>query len=91
LLTVLVVGVTSLVGNLGVALGLSVEQGSLVLTFSWVTWTTMVIVELYWGVVWFVETRRWSFVRRVRTDEEVGNWRGMKKEIWRDLRREKSL
>ena len=89
LLTVVVLGATSLTGNLGYALGLSIERNFRVLSFVWISCGLMLVVGVYWGVVWFVEVRRWSFVRRLRTDEEVGNWRGMKREIWRDIRREK--
>jgi hypothetical protein len=87
---VVIAGATSLVGGLGKGLGLSVERGSLVVTLLWISWAVMAVAGVYWTLVWFVEVRRWSFVRRVRTDEEVGNWRGMRNEIWRDVRREKS-
>ncbi|KAF2690946.1 hypothetical protein K458DRAFT_483073 [Lentithecium fluviatile CBS 122367] len=91
LLTVLIIVATSLIGRLGEALGLVLERGPMVLTFVWISWAMMALAGAYWGLVWFVEVRRWSFMKRVRTDEEVGNWRGMRKEVWTDLKGKKSL
>jgi hypothetical protein len=90
LLTVLVVGITSLVRNLGSANGLSVERATRILILIWASCGAMMIVAAYWAAVWFVEVRRWSLVRRSRTDEEIGDWRGMGKEIWRSFRRQKN-
>jgi hypothetical protein len=89
LLTVLAVGITSLLRDLGSANGLSVERGTQMLIFMWASWGAMAIVTIYWGTVWFVEVRRWSLVRKARTDEEIGDWRGMGKEVWRTFRRQK--
>jgi hypothetical protein len=91
LVTGLMVGASSLVGRLGAALGLVVEQGGIVLFFLWSGWAVMTISGAYWGMVWFVEVRRWSLVKRVRIDEEIGDWRGTKGEVWADIEGKKKL
>ncbi|KAK7192086.1 hypothetical protein PSPO01_01658 [Paraphaeosphaeria sporulosa] len=90
LLTALIKTVVSTVGGLGDALSLFVSEGSAVVVFAWVSWACMLVVSAYWTAVWFVEIRGWSFVRRRRSGDEVGNWKGMREEVWRDLKGGKS-
>jgi hypothetical protein len=89
LLTVLAVGIASLLRDLGSANELSVKRGTRMLILMWASCGAVTIVAIYWGTVWFVEVRRWSLVRRARTDEEIGDWRGMGKNVWRAFRRQK--
>lgn len=91
LLTALIAGVTSAIGGIGDALGLSIEEGSAVLALAWVSWACILVMNMYWSAIWFVEVRRWAFTKRRRTSDEVGNWKGVGKEVWRDLKGEKSL
>jgi hypothetical protein len=72
--TVLVVGISSVVGELGEAVNVKVERGTSVLLFVWLTWLFVWLSAVYWSVIWFVELRRLSFVRRKRGDDEMGKW-----------------
>lgn len=91
LLTALIKGIIGTVGGLGDALNLFVREGSTVVIFVWVSWACIFVVGAYWTGVWFVEVRKWSFSRRQRSETEVGNWRGIGREVWRDLKGEKGL
>lgn len=91
LLTALIKAVISTVGGLGDALNLFISEGSGVLVFAWVSWACMLVASAYWTAVWFVEVRKWSFTKRWRSGDEVGNWKGIRGEVWRDLKGEKSM
>jgi hypothetical protein len=41
--------------------------------------------------IWFVELREFTLRIRRRTSDEIGNWRGILKEVWGDLRAESVL
>jgi hypothetical protein len=72
-------------------MSLFVGEGKSILVFAWVGWACLLVVSVYWTVVWSVEVRGWSFRKRQRSKEEVGNWRGIKAEVGRDLKGEKNL
>ncbi|KAF2471763.1 uncharacterized protein BDR25DRAFT_193278, partial [Lindgomyces ingoldianus] len=86
ILTGLIVAAASIVNGLGDAVGLHIGQGNKVLLFVWLGWGFVTLVQMYWFTVWFVEVRTWSFVRRVRNENERGNWRGVWREVWGDLK-----
>jgi hypothetical protein len=88
ILTVLVGGVVTAVNGFGNAVSLYIEQGHTALVFIWLRCLFINLAALYWFAIWFVDVRTISFVRRVRTEEEVGNWRGFVKEAKRDLKGE---
>lgn len=91
LLTGLILVVASLTSGFGEAVGLLIGKGERVLAFLWVSWACLLVASIYWDLVWFVEVRRWSFVKRRRSDDQVGNWRGLRGEVWQDLKGEKSI
>lgn len=68
------------------AVGVQIRLGGIVLLFVWLGFAFVSVVTLYWASVWFVETRKSSFVKRRRDEDEMGHWRGIGKEVWRDLR-----
>ncbi|KAK6607231.1 hypothetical protein H4I95_04880 [Botrytis cinerea] len=41
----------------------------------------------YWMMVWLVEIRGYGFRRRIRTDEEIGDWKGIMNELKRDWKK----
>jgi hypothetical protein len=91
LLTVLISGVFSVAADIINVAGASIDQGTSVLLIVWLAYVLVSLSVVYWGVVWFVEVRRSSFVRRKRSEEEVGNWKNIGKEIWSDVKGTKRL
>jgi hypothetical protein len=89
--TALIKGVAGFAGRIEDAMSLFVGEGKSILVFAWVGWACLLVVSVYWTVVWSVEVRGWSFRKRQRSKEEVGNWRGIKAEVGRDLKGEKNL
>ena len=63
-----------------------VVQGTSVLLIVWLAWLLVSLSVVYWGIVWFVEVRQSSFTRRKRSDDEVGNWKGIGREIRSDVK-----
>lgn len=66
--------------------GVQIQLGGMMLLFVWLGFIFMGLVTFYWTSVWFVETRKSSFVKRRRDEDEVGHWRGIGKEIWCDIK-----
>ena len=89
LLTIVIAGVFAAVDGVVNEVGVEVRQGGSVLFLAWLAWLLISLSVIYWGLVWFVEVRRWGFARRKRSEEEVGNWKGIGREIWSDVKREK--
>ncbi|KAF1993119.1 hypothetical protein P154DRAFT_540685 [Amniculicola lignicola CBS 123094] len=86
ILSVLVVLMTKIIGGFGSALGLFIKRGNSALVFVWLAWTFSMLPFAYWLAIWFVDVRTWSFVKRQRTDREIGHWRGIGREIKGDLK-----
>jgi hypothetical protein len=84
--TVLIFGISTVISGPGDINPIPVQHNSVVLLFVWLGWLGSVLQGLYWCVVWFVEMRQLSFSRRVRSEEEVGNWRFFAGEVWRCVR-----
>ncbi|PVI00612.1 hypothetical protein DM02DRAFT_526553 [Periconia macrospinosa] len=84
LLTILAVVVPLAVGDLLGAVGIVMSSGTQAMVFLWVVWVCCLLVGVYWIAVWFVEVRLSGFCKRRRTEAEVGNWRGIMREVWRD-------
>ncbi|KAF2185484.1 hypothetical protein K469DRAFT_665086 [Zopfia rhizophila CBS 207.26] len=85
-LTAMIVTIAQLVGGFGAAVSIHIREGAKALLFVWLSWLFILIANVYWFCIWFVEVRTWAFVRRERTEEERGNWRGIGKEVIRDLK-----
>ncbi|KAF3007740.1 hypothetical protein E8E13_009930 [Curvularia kusanoi] len=77
---------TGLVNNFSNTVGIQIERGATALLFVWLSAVFAGFSMLYWTTVWFVETRKSSFVKRHRDEDEIGNWKGMGKEVWRDIK-----
>ncbi|KAF1928493.1 uncharacterized protein M421DRAFT_62912 [Didymella exigua CBS 183.55] len=73
------------VGGFSNTVGVQIGRGATALLFVWLSAVFTGLGAGYWASVWFVETRRSSFMKRGRDDDEVGNWRGVAREVWRDL------
>lgn len=86
LLTVVISGVFLLAGEIVDVAGTDVVQGTSVLLIVWLAWLLVSLSVVYWGIVWFVEVRQSSFTRRKRSDDEVGNWKGIGREIGSDVK-----
>jgi hypothetical protein len=76
---------TGIMANFSNTVGIRIEQGWTVLLFLWLSYVFASLSLLYWVVVWFVETRTSSFVKRHRNEDEVGHWGGICKEVWHDI------
>lgn len=85
-MTGLILGGASILGDLSGAVGLQINEGGPFLALGWVAAVLGMGVAWYWFSVWFVGFRLSSFKRRARTGEEIGNWRGIFREVKSDLR-----
>jgi len=83
--TGIIFGSTSAGGPLTSGLGTELKKGKTFVVIVWVAAAFAIISATYWGAVWFVEFRRSSYRRRIRTEEEMGNWRGILSEVMSDL------
>lgn len=86
-LTVVTSMVSQMVSLVGPALGVEASLGVSFLASSWVAAIFALIFNQYWMMVWLVEIRGYGFRRRIRTDEEIGNWKEMMKELKRDWKK----
>lgn len=53
----------------------------------WLSFVFTMVAAIYWQIVWTVETRRSSFKKRLRTQTEMGNYKGIITELKEDLKR----
>jgi hypothetical protein len=84
--TALIISVAAVADVFGKKAGIEVQQGGSVVLFIWLAWLLISLPVFYWGAIWFVDIRRSSILRRRRTDDELGNWRAVGKEMRKDLR-----
>lgn len=84
--TGVVVGGSDAVEGFGAAWGVRATRGSAFLAMAWVAAFLSLVGSGYWFAVWFVELRRTAFVRVARSEEEIGNWRGIFGEVGRNVR-----
>jgi len=84
LVSVMVV-LASLLNGFSDTVGVQVDLGGIALLVVWLSFVFVSLVIFYWTSVWFVETRKSSFIKRRRDEDEIGHWRGIGKEVWRDL------
>jgi hypothetical protein len=90
LTTGLVVGGANTINDFGSAFQLQVKQGGPFLAMAWVAAVLAMGVSTFWFVIWFVEGRRHGYKRRARTSQQIGNYKGIVKEVREDWRVEKS-
>jgi hypothetical protein len=88
--SIFLIVITSLLKNLGNGLGFQAAAGGKFIALVWVSAGLNILVAGYWFMIWFVEVRSWSYRGRRRkgegAGEEIGNWRGIRKEVWTDLK-----
>jgi hypothetical protein len=84
-ITGLALVITKTVNGLGSALTISASAGTPAMVVGWVSWGLSSISSVYWLALWFVSFRRSSITRRIRTEDEIGNWGGIIAEVKRDL------
>jgi hypothetical protein len=75
-----------IMSGISTTVGVELEQGGVTLLFVWLGFVFVSLVTMYWAGVWFVETRKSSFVKRRRDEDEIGHWGGIGREVWRDVR-----
>ena len=85
LLSAMVV-LAGMVDDFSSMVGVQARRGAMALLFVWLSFVFMSLVTVYWVSVWFVETRKLSFIRRRRDEDEIGHWGGICREILRDLK-----
>ncbi|GJC87437.1 hypothetical protein ColLi_10275 [Colletotrichum liriopes] len=68
------------------AFGMQIQTGGPFVAMAWVAAVASMAAATYWFMVWFVSFRRTAFSRRKRTESEIGNWRGIFREVKGDLR-----
>jgi hypothetical protein len=86
-LTVVTSMVKNVVSQLEPALSVEASSGSAFLGSSWVAVICGLVYNQYWIIVWLVEIRTIAFKRRMRTDEEIGNWKGAVQELKDDFKK----
>lgn len=86
LVTLVVSTIGSLFSMFGSSIGISSSTGMAFMGMVWGSAAVLGVVQQYWVMVWFVEIRTWSYKRRRRTKKDIGNWKGIRKEIMGDLR-----
>jgi hypothetical protein len=81
----------SVVNSFGNSLGVQSKAGVAFLALTWSAWVLELLAGWYWISVWFVEVRTYAVKARYRTSREMGNYRGVFKEVINDLRRPKEM
>lgn len=84
--TIIVVAAGSMMNGFGSGLSLELKQGGSFLGILWVVAVMSTVAGSYWFAVWFVEFRNSAFSRRSRTQNEIGSWGGIFREVRKDLK-----
>ncbi|EFQ30425.1 hypothetical protein CGRA01v4_09968 [Colletotrichum graminicola] len=84
--TAIVYGGRSMLNKTMDAFGIQIQAGGPFIAMAWVAAVASMAAAAYWFMVWFVSFRRTAFSRRKRTENEVGNWRGIFREVKGDLK-----
>ncbi|KAF6834895.1 sur7 protein [Colletotrichum musicola] len=84
--TGIVIGGRKMLDKQGDAFGIRIKQGGPFLAMVWVAAVASMAASTYWFMIWFVSFRRTAFSRRKRTESEIGNWRGIFREVKGDLK-----
>lgn len=85
-LTGAVLSTANMINSFGSGLSLNVKIGVSFLAIIWVSTVLAVIANFYWFIVWFVEFRKTAFSRRSRTQNQIGDWSGILREVRRDIK-----
>lgn len=84
--TGIIYGGKSMLGKSMDAFGMQIKAGGPFVAMSWVAAVASMAAATYWFMVWFVSFRRTAFSRRKRNENEIGNWRGIFREVKGDLK-----
>ncbi|KAL0936779.1 sur7 protein [Colletotrichum truncatum] len=84
--TGIVIGGKHMLDKQGDAFGIQIRQGGPFIAMSWVAAVASMAAATYWFMMWFVSFRRTAFSRRKRTENEIGNWGGIFREVKADLK-----
>jgi hypothetical protein len=74
----------------GKSVGVSASIGGIFIALIWLGFVFQSLASVYWYCVWFVEFRQISFRIRKREAEEIGDYKGIVKELKRDIRSPKA-
>jgi hypothetical protein len=77
--------------SIGNGVGVYSAQGTKFLIFVGISFAFLLISSFYWVAIWFVEFRKFTLRVRKRSSDEIGNWRGIPREIWGDWKAESVL
>ncbi|KDN65294.1 hypothetical protein CSUB01_06630 [Colletotrichum sublineola] len=84
--TAVVYGAKSLMSDMMDAFGMQIQAGGPFVAMAWVAAVASMAAATYWFMIWFVSFRRTAFSRRRRNENEIGNWRGIFREVKGDLK-----
>ena len=84
--TVLVSAISSSINGFSDTLGLRAGVGPKFFAFMWVGFVVAQMANWYWLAVWFVEFRQRSYKARRRTRREMGDYKGIGREVLSDFR-----
>ena len=79
--TIVLVVASSTINRFGSYLGVEAHVGVKYLVVSWFSTIFMFTASTYWDIVWFVEFRKTAITRRWRTEPQMGNYRGILREV----------
>ncbi|TDZ32853.1 hypothetical protein C8034_v009543 [Colletotrichum sidae] len=85
-ITGIVVGGKAMLGKTGAAFGIQIQQGGPFIAMAWVAAVAAMVSSWYWFAIWFVSFRKTAFSRRKRTENEIGNWGGILREVKGDMK-----
>jgi hypothetical protein len=77
---------TKSINGLSDTLGLTATKGDELMAFIWISFFAFNLMQTYWATVWFVEFRQRAYKARERTMQEMGDYKGVAKELLSDIR-----
>lgn len=84
--TVVVKAVSSFTKEFTSTINIYMEDGNRFIAVAWITVACTFLLLFLWFAVWFVEVRTWALRKRTREAREIGNWKGIFREVWGDLK-----
>ncbi|TVY84822.1 hypothetical protein LSUE1_G002097 [Lachnellula suecica] len=84
--TGIAISISSTMNSFSDTSGLSATIGGKFLALIWFGYIAAQMANGYWMTTWFVTFRKSSYKARWRTQQEMGDYKGIKKEILSDLR-----
>jgi len=84
--TTIAVSISTSINSFSDVLGLSATVGGKFLALIWIAYIAAQAANGYWMTTWFIEFRTRSYKARQRTAQEIGEYKGIKREVLSDLR-----